>query len=258
MGRCLLSNKKTLVKICGLKDSATISAMSGLPVDYIGFVFAPSKRQVTAAQAAKLHAAVQAAPMRNGKPARTVGVFVNPTIDELADVLAQVRLDVVQLHGRESPSLCREISRRFSVEIWRVLSIRETGGGDREATVATGVHAVRPRNSEHIANSRPAASDLNVEAAIAEYKGIVSTILLDTAGGGTGRTFRWEQIPGYQAAARKHGLRLFVAGGLAPDNVAGLIREYAPDGVDVSSGVETGGVKDVSKIATFAERVNRS
>lgn len=229
---------QTLVKICGLKDSATISAMSGLPVDYIGFVFAPSKRQVTAAQAAELHAAAQAAPMRDGKPPRTVGVFVNPTIEELADTLAQVRLDVVQLHGQESPSFCREVTTRFGVEIWRVISIREAGE--------------KPGSGE---NNR---SMMNIEALLAEYAGAVSTILLDTAGGGTGRTFCWEQIPGYQAAARRCGLRLFVAGGLAPDNVAGLIKEYEPDGVDVSSGVETDGVKDLSKIATFAERVNRS
>lgn len=217
--------KVPLVKICGIRDESTIRQMDGMPVDMIGFVFAPSMRQVSAEQAAKLHAAACAAAMSGGKPPRTVGVFVNPTLEQLADVLEQVPLDVVQLHGQETAAFCREVGDTFGVDVWRALPVAEEAGAERR---------------------------------LAEYAGAVSAVLLDTAGGGTGRTFRWDLIPAYREEARRHGQRLFVAGGLTPDNVAELIDGYGPDGVDISSGVETDGVKDINKIAAFAERVNRS
>ena len=221
-----------LVKICGLKDTATIRAMTGLPVDYIGFVFAASKRQVTPEQAAALREAALSAPMRGGRPPHTVGVFVDPSLEALAEALEQVPLDVVQLHGRESAAFCREVGDRFGVQVWRALSVQE-----------------------ELPDRAPDASGA---ARIAAYEGAVSAVLIDTAGGGTGRAFRWELIPAYREAARRHRLQLFVAGGLTPDNAAALVSDYRPDGVDVSSGVETDGVKDILKIASFAERVNRS
>lgn len=87
------------------------------------------------------------------------------------------------------------------------------------------------------------------------YAGTVDAFLLDTPGGGTGRRFAWDVIPGYAAAARELGVPLFVAGGLDPGNVTDLVGRYGPDGVDVSSGVETDGAKDPAKIAAFLERV---
>lgn len=222
---------KPLVKICGLKDANTIRAMSGLPVDLIGLMFAASKRQVTPAQASGLVAQARTVAMADGRPPRIVGVFVDPTMDTLAQVLAQVPLDIVQLHGAETPAFCKQVGDTFGVEVWRVLSVQESGDADRQEDAA---HRLAP------------------------YRGVVSTIMLDTAGGGTGRTFNWERIPPYQEAARRHGLQLLVAGGLTPDNVTDLIAAYRPDGVDVSSGVETDGVKNIDKIASFAERVYRS
>jgi phosphoribosylanthranilate isomerase len=222
----------TNVKICGIREEQTLRDMAGLPVDYIGFVFAPSKRQVTAEQAARLHAVSREMAMQGGQSPRTVGVFVNPTMEQLAEVFHLVPLDVAQLHGQESPAFCREVGRRFGVEVWRALSADEPGGA--AATAVTGA------------------------ARLAAYEGAVSTVLLDTAGGGTGRTFRWDLIPSYQEKARGHGLRLIVAGGLTPDNVPELLAAHTPDGVDISSGVETDGTKDINKIAAFAERVNRT
>ncbi|WP_276351599.1 phosphoribosylanthranilate isomerase [Cohnella caldifontis] len=219
------SKARPLVKICGLREEATVRDMDGLPVDYVGFVFAPSKRRVTPEQAGRLRAAAMRTSMRDGNPPWTVGVFADPTPEELERTLAAVPLDVVQLHGRETPAYCREIGRRFGVEVWRAMAAEEEGV---------------PAGPERLA----------------EYEGAVSAVLIDTAGGGTGRTFRWELIPAYAAQARRHGLRLFVAGGLSPDNVGELISSYRPDGVDVSSGVETDGTKDSGKIAAFAERVN--
>ncbi|MDB4867037.1 MAG: phosphoribosylanthranilate isomerase [Cohnella sp.] len=221
----------TNVKICGIRDEQTLRHMAGLPVQYVGFVFAPSKRQVTAGQAARMHAVSREIAMQGGQPPRTVGVFVNPTLDQLTEVLQQVPLDVVQLHGQETAEFCREVGKRLGVEVWRALSADEPPG-----------------------DSASAAGP----ARLADYEGAVSTVLIDTAGGGTGRTFGWDLIPSYQERARQHGLRLFVAGGLTPDNVSELLAAHSPDGVDISSGVETEGTKDIKKMAAFAERVNRT
>lgn len=213
------------IKICGIKEEATLSGMAGLPVDYIGFMFAAkSRRLVSPEQAGKLRAFSRTIPMAGEQPPRTVGVFVNPTMEQLAVTLQAVPLDVVQLHGEETPGFCREVGDKFGVEVWRALPVTEAAGPER----------------------------------LAAYAGAVSTILLDTAGGGTGVAFGWDVIPAYQEEAAKHGLKLYIAGGLNPDNASELITGYRPYGVDISSGVETDGVKDNAKIAAFAERVKRS
>ncbi|MFC4599065.1 phosphoribosylanthranilate isomerase [Cohnella hongkongensis] len=222
------AEKPTLVKICGIKEEATLRGMAGLRVDYIGFVFAKSRRQVTPERAAELRSAALGLAMASGKPPLTVGVFVNPTIEELERTLAVVPLDAVQLHGDETPEFARLARDRFAVDVWRALPVKEA-----EETAA-GVSRLKA------------------------YAGAVSTVLLDTAGGGTGRPFRWDVIPVYQEAAAGSGLRLFVAGGLSPDNADKLVTAYRPEGVDVSSGVETDGTKDIGKIAAFAERVSNA
>ena len=79
--------------------------------------------------------------------------------------------------------------------------------------------------------------------------------MIDTAGGGTGKAFNWEVIDDYQAAAAQLNVPLYVAGGLNPDNVQELLAAYAPSGLDVSSGVETDGVKDIEKIRLFVGKV---
>jgi phosphoribosylanthranilate isomerase len=226
-----MKSQTAKVKICGIKEEETLKGMSGLPVDYIGFVFAKSRRQLSIQQAIKLYSVSRSIPMAEGKPPFTVGVFVNPSMEQLAKVLSEVPLDVVQLHGEETPEFCQDVHNRFKVEVWRALSITEEAD-------STG---------EMIGADRLAA-----------YKNMASTILLDTAGGGTGKAFRWDVIPSYQEAAQRYGLQLFIAGGLSPDNADLLITSHHPQGVDISSGVETDGVKDIRKITAFAERVRSS
>jgi phosphoribosylanthranilate isomerase len=221
------------VKICGLKEESTIYGMKGLPVDLIGFVFAPSKRQVTIEQAARLASAAHSVKMGGGATPRLVGVFVNPSIEVIGRVLSYVPLDIIQLHGQEKPDFCQAVKSRFCSEIWKALPAEDPAHESEAGGEVKG---------------GPARLDA--------YAGIVSSVLIDTAGGGTGRTFRWELIPSYQERARRLGLRLFVAGGLTPDNVGDLLSRYRPDGLDISSGVETDGAKDIHKIAAFAERVN--
>jgi phosphoribosylanthranilate isomerase len=101
-----------------------------------------------------------------------------------------------------------------------------------------------------------------VAAQLAEFVGTIDALLLDTHdpvyGGGSGVPFAWDCIPVYQEWARRVGVKLFVAGGLNPDNVGSLSMDYSPDGVDVSSGVESDGAKDIAKIIAFVERVTQS
>jgi phosphoribosylanthranilate isomerase len=220
------------VKICGIKEETTLRGMHELPVEYIGFVFAKSRRQLTPERAGKLLALSRTIPMADGKPPLTVGVFVDATLEQLADTLSVVPLDVVQLHGEETPEFCKEVRERFKVEVWRALPITE--------------------------NADSQDDPLSVLNRLAAYQGTVSTILLDTAGGGTGKTFRWDVIPSYQEAALSLGLQLIIAGGLNPNNANKLIAAYHPYGVDISSGVETDGVKDIHKITAFVERVRSS
>jgi phosphoribosylanthranilate isomerase len=228
--------RSTRVKICGLRDSHTIRAMDRLPVDEIGFVFAKSRRQVTPELAGELIREVKKLRTPSGAAPRTVGVFVDATMELLREVLQQAPLDVVQLHGNEGPELCAAARREFGVDVWKVFSVAENG--------QTG-----PAGS--------AAADYG-SSRLEAYRGAIDAALIDTAGGGTGRTFAWEAIQGYLEAADRIGVPLYAAGGLHPDNVGELLEAYVPHGVDVSSGVETDGVKDIDKIRLFVERVKRA
>lgn len=213
----------TRIKICGIRDADTIRAMDGLPIHEIGFVFARSRRQVAADAAAELIRASRLLRCADGLPPRTVGVFVDPEPETLRDVLAAAPLDIVQLHGSETPEYCRRIRSQFGVRVWKVFAIR---GEDA-----------------------PAAERMK------PYAGAIDAAMIDTAGGGTGTAFDWRLVADYKAAARMLGVPLYVAGGLNERNVRELIDMYGPDGVDVSSGVETDGVKDADKMRRFTGRV---
>lgn len=215
-------NGQAAVKICGIRNSQTLQAMLDLPVDYVGFVFAPSKRQVSPEEAGEMLRFLHNSGVSDGR-FQSVGVFVNPEWDMLAATIARAPLDVVQLHGQETPEVCRSVKETFGTQVWRSLSA--------------------------VSATKQALAGLDA------YLGSIDALLLDTAGGGTGQTFDWQAIPAYQEWCKANGVKLFVAGGLQPDNVAGLLEAYKPDGVDVSSGVETDGVKDPDKIKRFVERV---
>ncbi|NGM81476.1 phosphoribosylanthranilate isomerase [Paenibacillus sp. 7124] len=220
------------VKICGLQDVEVLKSMVHLPVDYIGLVFAPSRRKVSPEQAAGLASVL--GEWKTGQAPLAAGVFVNPEMDELNGILAAVPLGVIQLHGNESPAFCREVKEAFpGVQIWKALPV-----------------AAETDNTE------------SKEPLLESYAGAIDALLLDTFDraqrGGSGRTFAWDKIPAYRKRARAMGVPLFVAGGLSPDNVGGLLEDYAPDGVDVSSGVESDGVKDIAKMTAFVERVKQS
>lgn len=210
---------KPLIKCCGFQDVESIAFLEYMEVDLVGFILAPSKRQVPLEQLPMLLEAVPA-----GK--KKVGVFVNPSLEELRKILHEVKFDVIQLHGQETPSFCKVLKEEFPVEIIKVVHI-------------------------------DAREQMNLPDE--EYGLYIDYLLLDTfdkqAAGGTGKTFRWEVIPAYQQWCVNHHVKLLVAGGITPENVGQLIAQWPLDGVDLASGVETEGRKDREKIKRLVERV---
>ncbi|HET8997303.1 MAG TPA: phosphoribosylanthranilate isomerase [Acetobacteraceae bacterium] len=196
------------VKICGINSAEACDAAVQAGADWIGFVFfPPSPRYVTAAQAAALAARHPDGPPR-------VGLFVDPTPEMVAAVLAEVRLDVLQLYGQMDLPALRA---RFGLPVWRAMGIER-------------------------------AADLPVDAVGADALVLEAKPPPDaTRPGGNATRFDWSLLRGWHAPAP-----WVLAGGLTPDNVAEAIRATGAHAVDVSSGVERSrGVKDPALIRRF-------
>jgi phosphoribosylanthranilate isomerase len=198
------------VKICGITRSqdATVCAEAG--ADAIGLVFySQSPRAVSLPQAVEI---VDHLPAF----VTTVGLFVNAHLDEVTEVLNNVKLDCLQFHGNEDVAYCEQFDRPY-------------------------IKAVRM------------ADDADVERLADEYSS-AKALLLDTyvvdVPGGTGQSFNWERVP--QTCSKP----IILAGGLTPENVADAILVANPYAVDVSGGVELSkGIKDADKVKKFIEEV---
>jgi len=204
------------VKICGLKDETTIQVVAEAGARYIGLnFFQKSPRYVAPAQAVQLAVAT---PVGVAKVALVVNAS-NAEIDEITDV---VPLDMLQLHGSESPERVAEIRARYGLPVMKAIGV-----ADKE--------------------------DIGQ---ISAYEAVADQILVDakppknaTLPGGNGLSFDWRLIAG-----RKWQRPWMLAGGLTPDNVAEAIRLTGAQQVDVSSGVESApGVKDAALIKAFVE-----
>jgi len=206
----------TRVKICGITGTSQALAAAEAGADYLGLVFAPGRRQINPQKAAEIVRRVHTLK----SPPLMVGVFVNSPVEEVNSLAESCRLDCVQLSGDESWEYCLQIKK----PLVRAIHI-------------AGHSAVRDIIEE-------------VEKAYRILAGADLICLLDTrvknAYGGTGQKFDWQLAR--EVCAR---FPVMVAGGLAPENLAQLIAEVHPWGVDVSSGVETGGRKDLHKIRDF-------
>ncbi len=209
----------TRVKICGIKEPSQAVAAAGAGADYIGIVMAPSKRQVDIEQAKAIVAAVK------GSQTLSVGVFVNMPSAEINRIAKYCNFDRIQLSGDESWEYVRELHRPAI----KAVKVSKEHTGDRLLNELSGGYKK------------------------ADYYFLP---LLDCAVngsyGGSGKAFDWSIA---KVAAGKY--RFVLAGGLTPENVGEAIASARPWGVDVSSGVETNGAKDIEKIKRFISTVRR-
>ena len=213
----------TRVKICGIRCKAHALAAIEAGADFIGLVFAPSQRQVAPAQAGEIIDAVK----KSSKATTVVGVFVNMLVPEVNKTADSCHLDWVQLSGDESWEYCCQITK----PLIKAVRIREGQCLDEIYDyMATGARILSAQRHIYLLDSQ-----------------------VKDKYGGTGIAFDWNLAR--QVAER---FPVIIAGGLTPENVAQAIETVAPWGVDVSSGVETGGVKDIAKIRAFIEAVRRA
>ena len=207
------------VKMCGISKVETIPAVVEAKPDYMGLVFAPSKRQVTVEQAKTLVEALhkQCKEQNDTVSIKTVGVFVNETLDNLVTIANEANLDVVQLHGDEDEAFIQSLKERTNVEVWNAIQIRSAA--DAEAWIDS------------------SADMLLFDAYHKDERG------------GTGDVFDWSCLDTFERP-------FMLAGGIDSTNVARAIRTVRPYGIDISSGIETNGVKDDEKITAFTKIVN--
>lgn len=207
------------VKMCGISKVETIPAVVEAKPDYMGLVFAPSKRQVTVEQAKilieELHK--QCINHYDTKVVKTVGVFVNETLDNLVRIADTANLDAVQLHGDEDEAFIQSLKERTNVEVWKAVQIRSAA--DVEKWIDS------------------SADMLLFDAYHKDERG------------GTGEVFDWSSLDAFERP-------FMLAGGIDSTNVARAIRTVRPYGIDISSGIETNGVKDDEKIKAFTKIVN--
>ena len=219
------------VKMCGISKIETIPAVIEANPDYMGLVFAPSKRQVTVDQAKSLvkelhkqygnrysRDEVQCSnqTLIHQEFIKTVGIFVNETLDNLVTIATEVNLDAVQLHGDEDEAFIQSLKERTNVEVWKAVQIRSAA--DAEKWIDS------------------SADMLLFDAYHKDERG------------GTGEVFDWSCLDEFERP-------FMLAGGIDSTNVARAIRTVRPYGIDISSGIETEGVKDDEKIKAFTNIV---
>jgi phosphoribosylanthranilate isomerase len=230
----------TLVKICGMREPRHAVAAADAGVDFVGVIFAPSRRRVTVEQARAIagalgstQATAEAPPIGAARDARwfrqwaqsiesllgrkrplLVGVFADTEPETINSIAESCGLDLVQFSGHEAWGMCLEIGRPV------IKTLRVSASASARSILGT----MRPGT-----------------AALCLLDSDVEGVL-----GGSGQTFDWKVAQG--VAAKRP---IILAGGLTPENVSEAVLQVKPWAVDVSSGVETQGVKDVAKIRAF-------
>jgi phosphoribosylanthranilate isomerase len=200
------------IKICGITNVEDALDAVSLGADAIGFIFTKdSKRYISPEQAESI--ALFLPPFVS-----IVGVFVNASKEEIDDTVTRCKLDLIQLHGHETPAFCQQMSRR----------------------VIKAFHMAEPEDVDPIG----------------AYQGIISAALLDTKvqnlSGGTGKVFDW----GLALQVNRFEIPLILAGGISVQNIKKARQLVNPYAVDLSSSVEASpGKKDYNKMKDFVEAV---
>lgn len=206
-----------MIKVCGLRRTEDIEYANELLPDYVGFIFAKSKRHVIRELAMELRNKLKV-------EIKTVGIFVNEDLETVLDIANSVRLDVIQLHGDEDTSYIEELKeelkeKNMDIEVWKAIRVKDK-------------------------KSLDGVLDLDVDG-----------ILLDTyskdAYGGLGECFNWDIVSDLSSNSDK---KIILAGGIDEWNIRQAKSTVKPDIIDVSSGVETEGFKDYEKMKMLIEK----
>jgi len=201
------------IKICGLKRIEDIEIVNKYLPDYIGFVFADSKRKINFKQAQRLK-------QNLNDRIKAVGVFVNEKIENIADLINNKTIDIIQLHGDEDISYIKELKEIINKDVKIIKAVR----------VKT------------------------VKDVIIKDSHLFDYLLLDSYEegiyGGSGKEFDHGLIP----ITNK---KIFIAGGINENNVINIINKVKPYSVDISSGVEINGFKDEQKIKTIIDIIRK-
>lgn len=194
------------IKFCGLFREEDIEYVNKLNPDYIGFVFAKSKREITKEKAIGLKNKLKS-------NIKVVGVFVDEDIEKIIDLLSNGVIDIAQLHGNEREEDIKNIKNKSKKQV---------------------IKAIRVTTSEDIESWKNSCADF---------------LLLDN-GQGTGKTFDWNNIKNLNRP-------FFLAGGLSIDNIKEAIEKVSPMAIDISSGIESNGVKDYEKMKEVMKILER-
>lgn len=204
----------TRIKICGITNREDAAAAVRLGADALGFVFSESPRRITPEE---VDAIISALPPF----VLTVGVFVNEPRDRVFEVLDSCPLDVLQLHGEESPTYCLEL-KEFNKRVIKAIRVKDP------------------------------SSLKNLESY--DVDGFLLDAYAEGARGGTGKSFDWSLVK-----KAKIPKPFILSGGLSPENVLNAVQEVRPYGVDASSRLEREpGKKDIEKMRAFIEAVKRA
>lgn len=199
------------IKICGLKSENDVKIVNKYGPDYVGFILAPSKRQVNYDVAKKLKALLNPSIL-------AVGVFVNESLEVIGQYAEDKVIDVIQLHGDESLEMIKELKQQVSIPV---------------------IKAMRIKDEKQLKHLLPFIQEVT-----ADY------LLFDTYQeglyGGSGKSFDWKLL---EVVKRSY----FLAGGIGLHNIEEACK-WKPFAIDVSSGVETNGVKDAIKVSELIQK----
>lgn len=207
------------VKICGITHKEEIEYLNVLKPEYIGLVFTKSKRKVTGEKAKELC-------LNLNDKIKKVGVFKDNSIDEILDILDNVDLDVIQLHGKEDGDFINSLKRSMNkpIKIWKAISIKD-------------IESVK----KYIINNKQLTENKN------SGDNLIDIFLIDGDNPGSGESFSLENISEYLGEDYETGniddcifkqSNFFLAGGISDENVTERIAKINPSGIDISSGVE--------------------
>ena len=215
------------IKICGLTKLDQAQAIAKMGVDALGFIcVSSSPRYISATAIGQITSSLLPAQSEIARSSELdlIGVFLNASMRELCETVALAGLNAVQLHGDESPEFCDQLRSQLSTTNSKIKLIKALRVKDRAGL-----------EQAHL------------------FSNVVDAVLLDAydprMAGGTGKTLDWQMLRDFRPACD-----WWLAGGLSPENVATAIALVAPNGLDISSGVErSAGDKDLTKVKRFLQ-----